>query len=63
MAQRAAVEISQLSDTYSNLKHMQKRFSEQGVTITPMEKQLDELSEQKSLYRDILGMIGNILID
>ena len=63
MAQRAAEEISQLSDTYSNLKHMQKRFSEQGVTITPMEKQLDELSEQKSLYRDILGMTGNILVD
>lgn len=63
MAQRAVEELSQISDTYNNLKHMQNRFREQGVTITPIENQLNKLSEDKNIYRNILGMVGNIIVD
>lgn len=48
MAQRAAEEISQLSDTYNNLKHMKNRFSKQGVTITPMENSLMSLVNRRA---------------
>lgn len=63
MAQKAAEVYCQSIDEHNRLRRMNERFIKQGVTIAPIQKQLEMLEEKKDLSKELMGMIGNILID
>lgn len=63
MAQKAAEVYCQSIDEHNRLRRMDKRFVKQGVTIAPIQKQMEMLEEKKDLSKELMGMIGNILID
>lgn len=63
MAQKAAEVYCQSTDEHNRLRRMNQRFVKQGVTIAPIQKQLEMPEEKENLSKELMGIIGNILID
>ena len=63
MAQKAAEVYCQSIDEHNRLRRMNKRFIKQGVTIAPIQKQMEMLEEKKDLSKELMSIIGNILAD
>lgn len=63
MAQRITEKLCETIEKHNELYRINDRYECQGVRIITIPYQLKKLGDDKGLYKEILGMVGSILID